>query len=108
MAADTNLVLTGISITVQPILNLQTIQQPTSACIPRRRAPITPEIPPDGISALQNSFRYYKVEGLLGAPIRRPASSRITSRSIENDNKRLTPRYIDRSVLKRNSRPEDL
>lgn len=58
---NTNSVPTGTTITVKPTLNLQTIQQPTSACIPQQRAPTSPEIPPDGMSALQKSFRHYSV-----------------------------------------------
>ena len=59
--ANTDLVPTAAKITVQPTLDLQTIQQPTSACIPQQTAPTTLETPHDGLSALRNSFRHYNV-----------------------------------------------
>ena len=59
--ANTDLVPTAATITVQPTLDLQTIQQPTSACIPQQTAPTTPETPLDGLSALRNSFGQYSV-----------------------------------------------
>ena len=59
--ANTNMVPPGSTVTLQPTLDLPTIPQTTSAHITQRTAPITPETPLNGMSAIRNSFRQYNV-----------------------------------------------
>ena len=59
--AHTNTVPPGSTVTLQPTLDLPTIPQTTSAHITQRTAPITPETPLNGMSAIRNSFRQYNV-----------------------------------------------
>ena len=56
--ADTNMVPPGSRVTLQPTLDLPTISQTTtsSAHITQQTAPITPETPLNGMSAIRNSF----------------------------------------------------
>ena len=59
--AHTNTVPPGSTVTLQPTLDLPTISQTTSAHITQQTAPITPETPLNGMSAIRNSFRQYNV-----------------------------------------------
>lgn len=59
--AHTNMVPPGSTVTVQPTLDLPTISQTTSAHNTQQTAPITPETPLNGMSAIRNSFRQYNV-----------------------------------------------
>ena len=59
--AHTNTVPPGSTVTLQPTLDLPTISQTTSVHITQHTAPITPETPLNGMSAIRNSFRQYNV-----------------------------------------------
>ena len=59
--AHTNMVPPCSTVTLQPTLDLPTISQTTSAHITQQTAPITPETPLNGMSAIRNSFRQYNV-----------------------------------------------
>ena len=59
--AHSNVVPTSTTVTVQPTMDLQTIDKFTSTCASQQSTPTTSETQPNGLSALRNSFRKYNV-----------------------------------------------